>query len=190
MEHKALHPGAAYFYYPRPLCVVGVRDEAKETTNFVPVAWATPLSSRPPLYGVCLSPKTYSHGLLVKAEEFTLSFLDFQDAPLVAQLGRLSGRDVDKVAFLELELAEAESISTPYLLRAYAAAECKLVERRSFGDQTLFVGEVLKVVAREGTFTEEGILDLGRVNPVLYLGANYYLTVDRGSKRLLVAEQT
>jgi len=190
MELRALHPGAAYFYYPRPLCVVGVRDEAKGTSNFVPVAWATPLSSRPPLYGVCLSPKTYSHGLLVKAGEFTLSFLDFQDAPVVAKLGQLSGRNVDKVATLGMELAEGETIATPYLSRAYAAAECKLVERRSFGDQTLFVGEVLRVVAREGVFSEEGVLDLGRVSPVLYLGANRYLTVDRESQQLLGPEHS
>jgi flavin reductase (DIM6/NTAB) family NADH-FMN oxidoreductase RutF len=64
------------------------------------------------------------------------------------------------------------------------------VERRSFGDQTLFVGEVLRVVAREGVFSEEGVLDLGRVSPVLYLGANRYLTVDRESQQLLGPEHS
>jgi flavin reductase (DIM6/NTAB) family NADH-FMN oxidoreductase RutF len=183
MELKDLHPSSAYFYYPRPLCVVGVRDEGKETTNFVPVAWATPLASRPPLFGLCLSPQTHSHGLLLKTGEFTLSFLGWQEVELVAKLGAMSGKDRDKVAALGLSLVEAELIDTPYLARAYAAAECKLVEHRVFGDQTLFVGEVLKVVAREGIFREDGVLRLDRAIPILYLGANHYLTVDPASLR-------
>lgn len=186
MELKDLHPGSAYFYYPRPLCVVGVHDDAKATTNFVPVAWATPLASRPPLFGVCLSPQTYSHGLLVKTGEFSLSFLDWNQAELVAKLGSTSGRETDKVAAFSLELGGSETIHTPFLARAYAAAECRVVDRRSYGDQALFVGEVLKVVAGEGLFGEDGVLRLERVLPVLYLGANHYLTVDRATVRALL----
>ena len=75
MVHVSSVPGSCYFYYPRLVCVVGVRDESRSTTNFAPVAWTTPLSSDPPLFGVCLSPKTYSHQLALKTGEFTVNFL-------------------------------------------------------------------------------------------------------------------
>lgn len=178
MELKSLQPGAAYFYYPRPLCVVGVWDAKKERPNFVPVAWAGPLASRPPLFGISISPKTYSHQLLVHSGEFSLSFLAWHDKELVAKLGSVSGREVDKVAAFALELTEAEAIAAPFLARAYVAAECRITDRHTMGDQSLFVGEILRVVAREGVFAPDGTLRLDRALPVLYLGANRYVTVD------------
>lgn len=178
MEFKSLQPGAAYFYYPRPLCVVGVWDSKRERANFVPVAWAGPLASRPPLFGVSISPKTYSHQLLLQTGEFSLSFLPWQEVALVAKLGTVSGRDVDKVATFALELAESEVIAAPFLANAYVAAECKVTERHFLGDQTLFVGEILRVMAREGAFAADGTLRMEAMAPVLYLGANRYLTVD------------
>lgn len=181
MDFKSLQPGATYFYYPRPLCVVGVWDSKKERANFVPVAWAGPLASRPPLFGVSLSPKTYSHQLLLQTGEFSLSFLPWQDVGLVAKLGGVSGRDVDKVAAFALELSESEVIRAPFLADAYVAAECKVTEHHAFGDQTLFAGEILRVMAREGAFAPDGTLRVEAVAPVLYLGANRYLTVDAQS---------
>lgn len=185
MELKNLQPGASYFYYPRPLCVVGVWDQKKQRANFVPVAWAGPLASRPPLFGISISPKSYSHQVLVQSGEFSLSFLPWQEVELTAKLGAVSGRDVDKVATFGLELAEAEVIAARFLTKAYVAAECRVVERHSFGDQSLFVGEVLRVAAREGVFAPDGTLRLERALPALYLGANRYVTVDPATLRTL-----
>jgi len=100
MTRESSVPGSCYFYYPRLVCVVGVRDEAKGTTNFAPVAWTTPLSSDPPLFGVCLSPGTYSHHLVLKTGEFTANFLSQEHASLAEGLGKLSGRETDKVKAL------------------------------------------------------------------------------------------
>lgn len=189
MEFKSLQPGAAYFYYPRPLCVVGVWDHKKERANFVPVAWASPLASRPPLFGVSISPKTYSHQLLLQSGEFSLSFLPWQHVELVVKLGTVSGKDVDKVAKFALELAESEVIAAPFLANAYAAAELKVTERHPLGDQTLFVGEIVRVVAREGAFAPDGTLRVEATAPVLYLGANRYLTVDARTVVVLPAAE-
>jgi len=147
MVHVSSVPGSYYFYYPRLVCVVGVRDESKATTNFAPVAWTTPLSSDPPLFGVCLSPKTYSHQLVLKTGEFTVNFLTQKHAALADNLGRLSGRETDKVKALALDLEPGEALSTPILTVAYVAAECALVERHHVGDQTLLVGEVHQIHA-------------------------------------------
>jgi flavin reductase (DIM6/NTAB) family NADH-FMN oxidoreductase RutF len=178
MERESLAPGACYFYYPRLVCVVGVRDEARGTVNFAPVAWASPLSSDPPLFGVCLSPATHSHHLVLRTGEFTVNFLDRTQAELTQSLGRLSGRDVDKVAALGLVLEPPESLETPSLAAAYVSAECLLRERHHLGDQTLFVGEVQVVHARTGAFDHEGVLRTDVVSPLLYLGSSRYITID------------
>jgi len=189
MERRSEPPGASYFYYPRLVCVIGVRDEAKETTNFAPVAWSTPLSSHPPLYGVCLSPATYSHHLVLTTGEFTINFLPHREAEVAHRLGKLSGKRVDKVKALSLALEPGEVIATPFLATAYAAAECTLVERHQFGDQTLLVGEVLRVHVAAGGCDSDGVLRLDRVAPLLYLGGNRYVTVDPGTVTRLAAEQ-
>ncbi len=181
MEWKSQAPGSSYFYYPRLVCVIGVRDEAKATINFAPVAWSTPLSSHPPLFGVCLSPATYSHHLLLTTGEFTLNFLPHSQASVAQALGKLSGKRVDKVKELSLALESGEVIATPFLAAAYAAAECSLVERHQFGDQTLLVGEVLRVHLRGDSCDRDGVIRLDRVHPLLYLGSNRYATTDPAS---------
>ena len=181
MARQSAVPGSCYFYYPRLVCVVGVRDEARDTSNFAPVTWATPLSSDPPLYGVCLSPKTHTHHLVLKTGEFTVNFLPTAQAPLVAALGRLSGREVDKVRALALEIEAGEVLSTPSLGVAYTSAECLLLERHQVGDQTLFVGEVQRIHAVKEAFDADGVLRVDRVTPLLYLGSNTYVGTDAAS---------
>jgi len=183
MARKSSVPGCCYFYYPRLVCVVGVRDDAKETCNFAPVAWTTPLSSDPPLFGVCLSPGTHSHQLVVKTGEFTINFLAEEHAALAEALGRLSGRDTDKVQALKLALAPGEALSTPSLAVAYASAECLLLERHHVGDQTLLVGEVQRIHTSPGAFDADGVLRLDRLNPLLYLGSNRYATTAAATLR-------
>lgn len=178
MERITTVPGSTYFYYPRLVCVVGVLDDAKETCNFAPVAWATPLSSAPPLFGVCLSPRTYTHKLVLKAGEFTINFLAHEDAALVAAMGKLSGRTTDKVKALGLQLDPPDALRTPTLARAYASAECLLVERHQLGDQTLFTGEVQGIRHRREAFDDAGVLRPDHVAPLLYLGAGRYMSGD------------
>lgn len=176
MERVTAVPGSTYFYYPRLVCVVGVLDGDKETCNFAPVAWATPLSSAPPLYGVCLSPRTYTHKLALRAGEFTINFMAHDDAELVAAMGTLSGRTTDKVKALGLELDPPDALRTPTLAQAYASAECLLVARHQLGDQTLFAGEVHSIRHRPDAFDEAGVLRIQTIAPLLYLGAGRYLS--------------
>jgi flavin reductase (DIM6/NTAB) family NADH-FMN oxidoreductase RutF len=183
MAPSAAAPGSCYFYYPRPVCIVGVRDEGRGTVNFAPVTWATPLSSDPPLFGVCLSPKTYSHHLVVKTGEFTVSLLTHEHAGLAEALGKLSGRETDKVMALELELHEGETLGTPFLAAAYVAAECMLLERHHVGDQTLVVGEVQRIHTAADAFDATGVLDIERFRPLLYLGSSRYATTAHGAQR-------
>jgi len=64
----------------------------------------------------------------------------------------------------------------PILNTAYAAFECKLVDDRGYGDHRLLVGEIVAVHWLKDTFTSDGVLDLDKVSPILYLGHELYLT--------------
>jgi flavin reductase (DIM6/NTAB) family NADH-FMN oxidoreductase RutF len=116
---------------------------------------------------------------VLRTGEFTVNFLTFEDAAVCQALGRTSGRSIDKVATLGLELEPPAVLGTPTLARAYASAECLLVERHQVGDQTLFVGEVQGVRAEAAAFDADGLLRLDLVAPLLYLGSQRYVTTAR-----------
>ncbi|WP_448568795.1 flavin reductase family protein [Thermus sp.] len=157
---------AFYHYYPGVPAVVGVR--LGEKVNFCPAVWNTGLSADPPLFGVSLSPKRHTHGLLLEARRFAVSFLPHTEAALVQWLGSVSGREVDKGKAPHF----LGHTGVPILKGAYAAYELALLEARTYGDHDLFVGRVVAV------WEEEALLDeKGRPKPglaLLYYGKGLY----------------
>ena len=112
---------AFYHYYPGVPAVVGVR--AGERVNFCPAVWNTGLSADPPLFGVSISPKRFTHGLLLKARRFSASFHPHAQGALVHWLGSHSGREVDKGRAPHFP----GHFGVPILEGAYAAYELELV---------------------------------------------------------------
>ncbi len=171
--------GKFYQHYPSVAAVVSARVRAE--ANAMAAAWHSPLSFEPPLYGVAISPKRFTHELILEAGEFGVNFLPFDRAGIIAAVGGSTGREVDK--FEAFKIAEEKSVltSVPVLAEAYAAYECKLVSHHMFGDHTWFVGEIVMAHLVEGALTDEGILDLSSVKPAMYLGADRYVTALRES---------
>ncbi|MEZ0396210.1 MAG: flavin reductase family protein [Anaerolineales bacterium] len=168
-------------FYPTVAAVVAVHG--KERPNALACAWHSPLSFSPPLYGVLISEKRYSYRLIVEAGGFSVNFLPFEQAEKIAGVGRNSGRDMDKFAVFDLKTEPTEALA-PILQDAYAAYECRLVERHVCGDHDLFVGEIVRIHMDEAAF-EETVLAVGRVHPALYLGADLYTTTAEISPRRL-----
>ncbi len=54
-----------YHYYPGVPAVVGVALGGR--VNFCPAVWNMGLSADPPLFAVALSPKRFTHGLVLEA---------------------------------------------------------------------------------------------------------------------------
>jgi len=149
------------------------------------VAWHTSISFKPPLYGVSISPKRFTYQLIVDSKEFGVNFLPFEAAELIASVGGSGGQEIDK--FQRFNIAKSKPVKTavPILEAAYAAYECKLIDDRGYGDHRWLVGEIVAVHLREETFTTEGIVNLDKINPALYLGDEYYLTAARDTIRRL-----
>ncbi len=164
------------YFYPYTVAVVGA--QAGDRANFMSCAWHTALSFDPPLFGILVAKKRHTYDLISEAKEFTVSFLAREDIALSAQMGRVSGHDRDKIEAFQVELSPAVHIRTPVLDAAYAAFECTLRDIYPCGDHELFVGEVKAVQVREECFDRQGMLDPGRVKPLLYLGSDFYITVD------------
>jgi flavin reductase (DIM6/NTAB) family NADH-FMN oxidoreductase RutF len=55
------------------------------------------------------------------------------------------------------------------------------LDSKIYGDHVWVVGEIVAVHFQEGIFTENEILDLTKVKPLLYLGSEFYVTTDEDS---------
>jgi len=136
------------YHYPQIAAVVTARANGR--ANAMTAAWQTPVSSRPPLYGVAISPKRFTYSLILKSGEFAVNFLPWEKAELVAAVGGSKGEKIDKFKSFGIEEEEPIKTGAPILKCAYAAYECRLVSDQACGDHRFVVGEVLAVHYLEG----------------------------------------
>ena len=178
--------GALYHHYPRVAAIITAQAKGKD--NAMAAAWHMPLSFSPPRYGVTINPKRFTYQLIADSKEFGVNFLPFEAAELLASVGGSKGEGVDK--FRRFNIAKDRSVRTavPILKDAYAAYECKLVDDRDYGDGRLLVGEIVAVHQLKELLTPQGILDLDKVSPTLYLGHDVYVTTSRDTLKSLDRE--
>jgi flavin reductase (DIM6/NTAB) family NADH-FMN oxidoreductase RutF len=164
--------GSFYQHYPSIAAVITVQFEGKK--GIMAAAWHAPISHTPPIFGVSLAPKRYTYKLIEKAKEFAINFLPFDKAALVVSVGSVSGAEVDKFKKFGIETEKALKTSAPILKDAYAAYECKLIDSRKYGDHIWIVGEIAATHFDKTLFTADEAIDLKRVSPILYMGADMY----------------
>jgi len=172
-----------YYHYAFPMQTVLVtcNDEAGKT-NIITLAWHTPISLKPPLYGISIAPRRYSHGLIEKTKEFVVNFVPYSQVEAANFCGTHSGRTTDKLCNTGLTLIPSTRLSTPRIKEGYSHLECKLKESIPLGDHTLFVGEVIAVTADENAF-QDNLLRTDLIHPLYYIGENSYTTLDRVKRK-------
>lgn len=166
-------------FYPYTVAIVGARSE--NLINYMACAWHTALSFDPPLFGILISKKRFTHQVISKAREFTVNFLSAEKVKLSAQMGRKSGHEMDKIKEFEVKLSPSKIINSPVIAEAYVSFECKVADIKAYGDHDLFVGEVLALHQEENVFSGEGVLNPGKIRPLLYLGSDFYITINPDS---------
>jgi flavin reductase (DIM6/NTAB) family NADH-FMN oxidoreductase RutF len=172
-----------YYHYAFPMQTVLVtcNDETGKT-NIITLAWHTPISRKPPLYGISIAPKRYSHGLIEKTKEFVINFIPYSLVEAADYCGTHTGRTTDKLCKTGLTLRPAKRLSTPFIKEGYAHLECSLKQSIPIGDHTLFIGEVVAVSAEENAFKDD-LLRTDQIHPLYYIGENSYTTLDRAKRK-------
>lgn len=177
------------YTYPRQAVLITVvgRDNIP---NIMTVSWHSPLSRSPPLYGISILPKRYSHNLILDSKEFVVNHAPFEIVEKVHYCGRHTGRDVDKFKEAGLTDIKAKKVKPPIIKECYAHFECKLSDYHIYGDHTWFVGEVVYVTVdkkffekvKTGTKKYRVPLMHQHSEPVLWLGAETYSNM-RGRRK-------
>jgi flavin reductase (DIM6/NTAB) family NADH-FMN oxidoreductase RutF len=176
---KVSMEGAGQFSYQYPRLVVIVTSQARGKENAMTVAWHSPISLRPPLYGIAVTPQRSSYELILEGKEFGVNFIPFEKAELMASVGGSRGKEIDKFERFHIPKEKALKTAVPLLKDAYLAYECRLIDHKAYGDHEWLVGEILATHILEEAFTSQGVLDVARFNPALYLSGEFYITTRR-----------
>ncbi|MDK2906603.1 MAG: hypothetical protein PWQ66_564 [Petrotoga sp.] len=151
-----------------PVCLVTIKSGS--FVNSMTVAWSTPLSSNPPLFGFAIKKQRYTYPMLIKEKEFTVSFLPYEKSELSVKVGRISAREGDKLSAAGVKVKDSEFVNAPYIVDGYFSMECTLENSFTVGDHELVVGKVIALHKNEGS--------LENLKPLLYLSNDTFSTLD------------
>ena len=175
--------GNFYHHYPGHAAVITAQFEGKK--GIMAAAWHCPISHTPPLFGVSLAPKRYTYKIIEKTKEFAINFLSFERAGLLVSVGSVSGAEVDKYKRFDIKTEKPIRTTAPILKDAYAAYECRLIDSREYGDHIWLVGEIVATHFDKALFNNDETVDLDRVSPVLYMGADRYTIPSRADVKVI-----
>ncbi|MGD1996430.1 MAG: flavin reductase family protein [Anaerolineae bacterium] len=161
--------------HPYPTFLVSCAAPGGET-NVITIAWLIPVSVRPPLLTLAVRRERHSFGLIEESREFVVNVVPYDQAEAALFCGRRSGRDVDKIAALDLKTAPGRVVAAPVLVEdGVAFLECRLQREVEAGDHVLFIAEVVTAYAHPG-FLREGRRDLTAAPPLLHVGGDRFTT--------------
>ncbi len=162
--------------YPKLVVLVSCIDPTSGKPNIITVAWAVPLSINPPMVGILIAPRRYSHEIISKAREFVVNIPTIEILDKTIKCGKVSGRRHDKFSEFGLTSKPAKVVKAPIIEECVAHLECKLTDQITTGDHTLFVGEVVAVYANEGVFDGE-FMNVKKSRQIYQVGGDSFTTL-------------
>ncbi len=82
--------------------------------------------------------------------------------------GRVSGRDCDKFAWTGLTAEKSKRVDAPVVIEFPYSLECKLARHIASGSHTMFVGEIVGMVADSEVLGQNQLPDIEKVKPMLW----------------------
>ena len=167
--------------YPVPAVLIGCRDK-EGRDNLMTAAWAGTICSDPVMVSVSIRGERYSHHIIEKTGEFTISLTNRQLARATDFCGVRSGRNTDKFAEMKLTPLESTMISAPGVAQSPVVLECKVKEILRLGSHDMFIAEVVNVSVDGQYLDDNGKLELERADLIAYSHGEYFALGDKIGK--------
>ena len=159
--------GPRTLLHPTPVLAIGTYALDGQP-NVMTASWAGICCSMPPCVAVSLRKATYSYGNVVQRKAFTVSLPTEEHIQHADYFGLISGRTTDKFAATGLTAVRSDRVDAPYVSEFPLVLECQLLHTLEIGVHTLFVGEIVNVLADERILTPEGMTDLKKLKPLVF----------------------
>ncbi len=131
------------YFPPFPVALVTV-DE-----NIISVGLIHVFSFEPPMIGIGISPRRYSHALLKKTGDFGVNIPTLGMMDAVEGCGTTSGRTVKKFEAFSLTPKKPAKIRSLLIEECPVNIECKVIKRITCGSHDWFIGEVVAIRSDE-----------------------------------------
>lgn len=179
-EKKSGNLNKFYNYsFPKLTVLVTLLDNDQKP-NMITLAWHSAVSIKPPMYGISIDPRRYSHDPIIKNGEFVVNFCSWSIIDQTHYCGRHSGRKFNKFAETGLTPYPAQKVKPPLIKEAYTHLECKLADHHLYGDHTWLVGEIVAVTT-DPVFEDDVLSE--KIEPIYYLGNNMYTSFNKARKK-------
>ncbi len=148
---------------PMPKVLVSCRGLDGEN-NVLAVGYCANCSYDPPMVMVGIVPTRYSYKMIKESGVFVVNLVetDYKDA--FDYLGSHSKRDEDKLAKMNIKLAEGKKVKAPILIDCPVNIECSVVDSIVTGSHELFIGKIEHVHAEARIVDKDGNVEYSKVN--------------------------
>jgi flavin reductase (DIM6/NTAB) family NADH-FMN oxidoreductase RutF len=166
---------------PSPVLIVGTYG-SDGRPNIMAAAWGGIASSKPPCISVCLREATLSYHNIKETKSFTVNIPSEKYLKEADFVGMVSGRKCDKFKETRLTPGKSKLVNAPIVQEFPYALECKLVRQVDLGMHTMFIGEIVGMVADSEVLGPNQLPDIEKVRPMLwgsYGSMAYYRVGDR-----------
>ena len=136
--------------------------------NIMNAAWGGIASSKPPCINVSLREATLSYHNIKQTQAFTVNIPSEKYVKEADFVGMISGRECDKIEKTGLTAEKSKIVNAPIVKEFPYALECRLVKEVNLGLHTMFVGEIVGMVADSEVLNSNKIPDIEKVRPMLW----------------------
>jgi flavin reductase (DIM6/NTAB) family NADH-FMN oxidoreductase RutF len=152
---------------PSPVLIIGTYG-ADGRPNIMNAAWGGIAASNPPCITVSLREATLSYHNIKQTEAFTVNIPSEKYLRESDFAGLVSGRKCDKFKKARLTPEKSELVNAPIVREFPYALECKLVRQVELGTHTMFIGEIVGIVADREVLNPNQLPDIEKVRPMLW----------------------
>jgi flavin reductase (DIM6/NTAB) family NADH-FMN oxidoreductase RutF len=175
---KKIHLDPNTILHPHPVLLVGTYG-VDGKPNLMNAAWGGICCSVPPCVAVSLREATLTYHNILHSQAFTVGIPSRKFVEVADYLGIVSGRDYDKFKDAGLTELKSENVNAPIAAEFPYSLECRLYQHHKLGLHTVFIGEILGVLADEAVLSDKGLPDIEKVQAILYggFGSNHYFAI-------------
>ena len=152
---------------PSPVLVIGTYGSDGKP-NIMTAAWGGIVSSKPPCLSVSLREATLSYHNIKQTEAFTVNIPSEKYLKEADFVGMVSGREFDKFKETGLTPEKSQLVNAPIVKEFPYALECKLIKQVDLGLHTMFIGEIVGLVADSEVLNPHRLPDIEKVRPMLW----------------------
>jgi flavin reductase (DIM6/NTAB) family NADH-FMN oxidoreductase RutF len=166
---------------PSPVLIIGTYSSDGKP-NMMNAAWGGIVSSKPPCISVSIREATLTYHNIKQSEAFTVNIPSEKYLKEADLVGMVSGKEYDKFKMTGLTPDKSKLVNSPIVKEFPYSLECKLVREINLGSHTMFIGEIVGMVADSEVLNPKQLPDIEKVRPMLWgsFGSMAYYNI--GSK--------